>query len=81
MKQNVTAAQSRKSVNVSVDSELLRQAKDVNNSQLRTLETALVDLVRQSKQETWREANRQAVDYYNERVGRNGVFGDGLRSF
>lgn len=81
MKQKIITARNRKSVNVSVNGDLLRQAKDMKINLSRTLEVGLVDLVRRRKQETWRETNRQAINDYNERVERNGVFSDGLRRF
>jgi post-segregation antitoxin (ccd killing protein) len=46
MKQKVIVASNRKSVNVSVDDEMLRQAKDMKINLSRTLEVGLVDLVR-----------------------------------
>ena len=36
---------------------------------------------RRRYREKWRADTRQAMDAYNERVRRDSVFGDGLRSF
>jgi antitoxin CcdA len=72
---------SKKSTNLSINSELLRQARErkVNLSQL--LENSLVELLREEKSLSWREENREAIEEYNRRVATNGVFSDGLRRF
>lgn len=71
----------RKPANLSVNSDLLRQAKalDVNLSQV--LEKALVEVVAHRRREEWLRKNREAIDAYNEHVARDGLFGDSLRSF
>lgn len=71
----------KKSTNLSINSELLRQARErkINLSQL--LENSLVELLREEKSLSWREENREAIEEYNRRVATNGVFSDGLRRF
>lgn len=71
----------KKSTNLSINSDLLRQARErkINLSQL--LESSLVELLRQRKGVSWREENREAIEEYNRRVAAGGVFSDGLRRF
>jgi antitoxin CcdA len=71
----------RKPTNVSINSDLLRQAKalDINLSQ--ALERTLVQLVREARRAQWLEENREAIDEYNARIDRAGAFSDGLRRF
>ena len=71
----------KKSTNLSINSDLLRQARErrINLSQL--LENTLVELLREEKGRSWREENREAIEEYNRRVAANGVFSDGLRRF
>lgn len=71
----------KKAVNLSVDSELLRQARarDINLSA--ALERALEDALRQHRREAWLAANRQGISAYNEQVETHGAFADTLRSF
>lgn len=38
-------------------------------------------LIRQKERDAWLKRNRAAIEAYNERVEREGVFGDGLRTF
>lgn len=73
--------QRRKAVNVTVDQELLAAARryDINLSKL--LETSLLDAIKRHEQDDWLEKNQSAIDAYNERVARTGVFSDGLRRF
>lgn len=72
---------SKKSTKLSINSELLRQARErkINLSQL--LENSLVELLREEKSLSWREENREAIEEYNRRVAATGVFSDGLRRF
>lgn len=71
----------KKPTNVSINSDLLRQAKalDINLSQ--ALERTLVELVREARRAQWLEENQEAIDQYNARIDRAGAFSDGLRRF
>lgn len=46
-----------------------------------TVDTFLQSEVRRLYREKWRAENQTAIAAYNERVKRDGVFGDGVRSF
>ena len=78
---NVDRSAPKKSTNLSINSDLLRQARErkINLSQL--LEKSLVELLREEKGVSWREENREAIEEYNRRVASSGVFSDGLRRF
>ena len=67
--------------NLSLNSDLLNQARalDINLSQV--LEQALNAVVRQKRAEQWFQKNREAISQYNLDVEENSVFSDGLRSF
>jgi antitoxin CcdA len=41
----------------------------------------LDERVRRKERDAWLERNRAAIEAYNERVEREGVFSDGLRTF
>jgi antitoxin CcdA len=71
----------KKSTNVSVNRELLRQAKALNINLSRTLEERLAELIREARRTRWLEENREALEDYNRRVERRGVFSDGVRRF
>lgn len=51
----------------------------INLSQ--TLETALIEILREKQKEAWLKDNRDAVDVYNQRVESQGLFSDGVRQF
>lgn len=71
----------KKPTNLTINSDLLREAKglDINLSQ--AFETHLAVVVKAKKQEKWLAENSEAVEAYNRFVDENGVFSDGWRSF
>jgi len=71
----------KKSANLSIDSELLREAKALNISLSKTLEERLGELVRAARRRRWLEENHQAITEYNRRIEQRGVFSHGLRRF
>lgn len=71
----------RKPANLSINAELLQQAKELNINLSQTLERHLAEIVRQARREKWLEENREALDAYNRRVEAHGTFSDGLRRF
>lgn len=71
----------KKPTNVSINSDLLAQAKELKINLSATLENALTDLVNAKQQELWKQKNKTAIEAYNQLVDENGVFGDDLRSF
>jgi antitoxin CcdA len=71
----------KKSANLSINSELLQQAKDHHINLSQALEKQLVELLREKKQLQWLQENRKAIEHYNRRIAAQGVFSDGLRSF
>lgn len=75
------AAQIKRSVNLSVNSGLIQEAKSLDINLSREFESHLETLVKQRRQEKWLAENRDALDAYNEHVERDGVFSDGLRGF
>lgn len=71
----------RKPVNLSINADLLQQAKQLDINLSQTLERHLAEIIRQARRDCWLEDNRGALDAYNRRVEKRGVFGDGLRRF
>ncbi|MBN8280515.1 MAG: type II toxin-antitoxin system CcdA family antitoxin [Gammaproteobacteria bacterium] len=72
---------SKRPTNVSISSELLDQARELDVNLSATLEQALTELVRRRRREQWVAENREAIAAYNSHVEESGVFSDGLRSF
>lgn len=71
----------RKSANLSINADLLRQAKQLNINLSQTLEQHLAEIVRQAQRSRWLAENKGALDEYNRRIESRGAFSDGLRRF
>jgi antitoxin CcdA len=71
----------KKPTNLSINSDLLRQAKEHHINLSQTLELRLEELLREEKQRKWQIENQEAVEEYNKRIETRGVFSDGLRQF
>ena len=71
----------KKAANVSINSDLLQQAKILEINLLANLEAELAHLIRQKRRAQWLDDNRPALDAYNALVEKHGVFSDGQRQF
>lgn len=65
----------KKPTNVSVNSDLLAQAKALKINLSATLELALTDLVNERQREIWKQENKGAIEAYNQLVEEHGTFG------
>lgn len=81
MASNLRSTAVKKPVNLSINSDLLAAARELNINLSATMETALADAIRIKRRERWLADNREAISAFNERVDRDGVFSDGLRKF
>jgi len=71
----------KKSANLSINSDLLRQAKECHLNMSQALETQLTVLLQEKKRRQWQEENSEAIEAYNRRIENNSTFSDGLRLF
>jgi antitoxin CcdA len=71
----------KRATNLSVNEDLLRQARELGVNLSQALEQKLEELVRAAKAERWYEENREAVDAYNRWVEEHGLWSDGHRLF
>ena len=71
----------KKATNLSVNSDLLRQAKEYGINLSAALEKSLEELVRKEKEKHWLEENREAIDAYNERIKKYGTIGQRMGRF
>jgi antitoxin CcdA len=74
-------AAGKKPVNLSLDAELLNEARQHGINLSATLEHALQEELRKVRRERWLADNAAAIAAYNQQVDEHGVFSDGLRSF
>jgi len=71
----------KKSTNLSINSDLLTQAKQNNINLSRALEQRLIEMLLEENRCKWREENKEAIEAYNRRIEVSGVFSDTLRNF
>jgi antitoxin CcdA len=71
----------KKSTNLSINSDLLRKAKDHHINLSKALEQRLIEMLLEEKRREWREENRDAIEAYNRRIETGVLFSDGLREF
>ena len=66
----------KKPVNVSIDSDLLQQARELKVNLSKALEGRLAEIVREERARRWQEDNREAIEAYNRVVDKHGLFDD-----
>lgn len=71
----------KKPANLSINSDLLQQAKEHHINLSLALELRLTEILREEKRRNWIEENREAIEEYNRRIHAHGVFSDGQRQF
>jgi len=71
----------KKSANLSVNSDLLKQARNLKINLSATLEHALAQQVKKATTEDWLKNNKQALQTLNELAEENGLFSDSYRKF
>jgi antitoxin CcdA len=76
-----SSSAAKRPVNLSVNEELLRYARESGINLSATLERALAEEVSRHRRERWLADNRDAIASYNRRVEEQGVFSDGVRQF
>ena len=71
----------KQSANLSIRSDLLRQARARKINLSKTLEESLEEILKKQDLQTWVEENRKAMEASNRFVDEHGLWSDGLRSF
>lgn len=71
----------KKAVNLSINSDLLRQARALGLNLSQALEQTLDRQVRERRAQAWAEENREAIEARRAWVEQNGLWSDGLRQF
>ena len=71
----------KKPTNLSINSDLLKKARELDINLSVALELTLTNQLQAKQAQQWLEQNRSAIAAYNQSVDENGVFSDGLRSF
>lgn len=63
----------RKAANLSIDADLLSEAKALSVNISRAAEVGIAEAVRKEKERLWREENREALESWNAWVEENGL--------
>lgn len=71
----------RKAVNVSMAPNLIAQAKELGINISEVSEAAIQAEIRKASLEKWKAENQSAIDNYNRRIMKSGVFSEGQRRF
>ena len=71
----------KKPTNLTVNTDLLAQAKALGINLSAVLEQSLIQEVRRLKADAWRRENQGAVQAYNQDIKKRGTFADELRAF
>ena len=69
----ITANAVRQPANLSIDSQLMKEAKGLNVNVSRAAEAGIAEAVAAEKRRLWQEENRAALESSNEYVKRNGL--------
>lgn len=71
----------KQTAHLSINSDLLRQAKEEKINLSQTLEKFLVQAIRDKRRQEWLDNSRESIEEYAQFVEKNGCFGDSLRCF
>ena len=71
----------KKSVNLSIDAELVASAKAAGTNMSALLERALRAELKAVREATWREENRAAIEVSNAELERDGLWADKYRAW
>jgi antitoxin CcdA len=71
----------KKPTNVSINSDLLLKAKNLDINLSSTLEQALYELIKNELKKQWANENKEAISAYNEYIAEHGCYSNDLRSF
>jgi len=81
MKDAYIKSSPKRPVNLTVDADLLKEAKELDIQLSSEFENLLERLVAQKKHEIWQNEVRDSIEAYSAYVEKNGTFSDGLREF
>jgi antitoxin CcdA len=71
----------KRPTNLTINTDLLTQAKGMKINISSVLEVALANALKQKKREQWLQKNSDAISEYNNQVSKFGLFSDGMRTF
>lgn len=71
----------KKATNLSLNSKVLEMARELGMNVSQTVDALLAKEVERRYWEQWAEQNKEAIEHYNERIRREGIWGAKYRTF
>lgn len=71
----------KKATNLSLNSDLLIKARNLNVNLSATLEQALQDKLKSAEAEKWKRDNKASIEAYNDFIAQNGCLSDEYRDY
>jgi len=71
----------KQTAHLSINSDLLRQAKEEKINLSQTLEKILAAAILDKRRQEWLENSHEAIEEYSQFIEKHGCFGDALRCF
>ena len=71
----------KKPANLSINSDLLNEAKSLKINLSATLEAALLNELKAARRDLWLAENKEAIEACNKLAESHGLFGDKHRAF
>jgi antitoxin CcdA len=71
----------KKATNLSLNSKVLEVARELGMNLSQTVDALLAKEVERLYWEQWGERNKEAIEHYNERIRRDGIWGAKYRTF
>ncbi len=71
----------KRATNLSINSDLLKRARNMNVNLSATLEKALEAKLAEGEAEQWQRENSNAIKAYNDAISEHGCFAEEYRTF
>jgi len=71
----------KRPVNLSLNSKVLEMAKEMKMNISQTVDELLTEAVLKRYWAEWKVNNKEAIDHYNARIAKEGLFSDRYRTF
>jgi antitoxin CcdA len=71
--QFVAQSKQRRRVNLTIDEDIMAQAKALSLNTSQAAEAGIREAIRQAREQQWRDENRDAIKAHNSRIEKDGV--------
>jgi antitoxin CcdA len=71
----------KRPVNLSLNSKVLEMAKEMGMNISQTVDELLTEAVLKRYWAEWQTTNKEAIEHYNARIAKEGLFSDKYRTF